>query len=161
MPRIPIDKIYMKIAYDIAQLSYAERRKVGCIIVKDDDQIISFGYNGTPHNFDNVCEDIFYGENNPKNKVILKHEDMSIKTSTKPEVLHAESNAIAKLAKSTLSSKGAKLYITMSPCYQCAKLIIQSGIVEVFYDEQYRDCDGIELLKKANIKVTKLNPIYN
>ena len=156
MPRIPIDKIYMKIAYDIAQLSYAERRKVGCIIVKDDDQIISFGYNGTPHHFDNVCEDIFYGENDPKNKTVLKHKHI-----TKPEVLHAESNAIAKLAKSTLSSKGAKLYITMSPCYQCAKLIIQSGIVEVFYDEQYRDCDGIELLKKANIKVTKLNPIYN
>ena len=156
MPRVPIDKIYMKIAYDIAQLSYAERRKVGCIIVKDDDQIISFGYNGTPHHFDNVCEDVYYGEDNPKNKTILKH-----KCITKPEVLHAESNAIAKLAKSTLSSKGAKLYITMSPCYECAKLIIQSGIVEVFYDEQYRNDDGIKLLEKANIRVTKLKPIYN
>ena len=134
----------MKIAYDIAELSYAERRKVGCIIVKDDDQIISFGYNGTPHAFDNSCE-----------------EYLMNKIRTKAEVLHAESNALAKLAKSTMSSKGAKLYITMSPCFQCAKLIIQSGIVEVFYDEEYRDSDGISLLKKANIKVTKLNTIYN
>ena len=139
----------MKIAYDIAELSYAERRKVGCIIVKDDDQIISFGYNGTPHHFDNSCEELEYGQNGKGYEV------------TKLEVLHAESNAIAKLAKSTISSKGAKLYITMSPCYQCAKLIIQSGISEVFYDEEYRDSDGIALLKKANIKVTKLNTIYN
>ena len=153
MPKVPIDKIYMKIAYDIAELSYAERRKVGCIIVKDDDQIISFGYNGTPHRFDNSCETLNYPEN-------YSSDDEGYQV-TRPEVLHAESNAIAKLAKSTLSSKGAKLYITMSPCFQCAKLIIQSGIIEVFYDEDYRDQEGIALLKKANIKVTKLNTIYN
>ena len=154
MPKVPIDKIYMKIAYDIAELSYAERRKVGCIIVKDDDQIISFGYNGTPHGFDNSCEEINYPEY--AHKVIANGYEV-----TKSEVLHAESNAIAKLAKSTLSSKGAKLYITMSPCYQCAKLIIQSGIAEVFYDEEYREYGGILLLEKAHIKVTKLNTIYN
>ena len=154
MPKVPIDKIYMKIAYDIAELSYAERRKVGCIIVKDDDQIISFGYNGTPHGFDNSCEEINYPE-------FGYREGVDGYEVTKSEVLHAESNAIAKLAKSTLSSKGAKLYITMSPCYQCAKLIIQSGIAEVFYDEEYREYGGILLLEKAHIKVTKLNTIYN
>lgn len=135
MPRIPIDKIYMQIAYQTAKLSYAERRKVGCIIVKDE-QIVSFGYNGTPHNFDNSCE--------------IKEGEALI---TKPEVLHAESNAITKLAKSTLTSTGADLYTTTMPCYGCSKLIIQSGIKRVFYSEDYRDRSGIDLLKKAGIEV--------
>jgi dCMP deaminase len=140
MPRLPIDKIYMQVAYQFAKLSYAERRKVGSVIVKDE-QIVSFGYNGTPHGFDNSCE-----------RLDLSTGDLT----TNPEVLHAESNALAKLAKSTMSSKGGHLYVTMSPCYQCAKLIIQSGITDVFYSEEYRDKKGIELLKKANINVNKV-----
>jgi dCMP deaminase len=140
MPRIDISCIYMQVAYQFAKLSYAERRKVGSVIVKDE-QIVSFGYNGTPHGFNNSCENLD-----------LSSGDLT----TKPEVLHAESNALAKLAKSTMSSKGGHLYVTMSPCYQCAKLIIQSGITDVFYSEEYRDKEGIELLEKANINVTKV-----
>jgi len=135
MPRIPIDKIYMQIAYQTAKLSYAKRRRVGCIIVKDE-QIVSFGYNGTPHNFDNSCE--------------TQEGDALI---TKAEVLHAESNAITKLAKSTLTSVGADLYTTTMPCYGCSKLIIQAGIKRVFYSEDYRDRSGVDLLKKAGIEV--------
>jgi len=135
MPRIPIDKIYMQMAYQTAKLSYAERRKVGCIIVKDE-QIVSFGYNGTPHGFDNKCE---------------RHE--GDKLVTKNEVLHAESNAITKLAKSTLTSVGADLYTTTMPCYGCSKLIIQAGIKRVFYSEDYRDRSGIELLENAGVEV--------
>jgi len=134
MPRIPIDKIYMQIAYQTAKLSYAERRKVGCIIIKDE-QIVSFGYNGTPKGFDNCCE---------KNDCTL------------PSVLHAESNAITKIAKSTMSSNGATLYTTTSPCFDCAKLIIQAGIKEVYYSESYRNMDGVELLKEAGIKVEEV-----
>lgn len=139
MPRIPIDKIYMQIAYQTAKLSYAERRKVGCIIVKDE-QIVSFGYNGTPHGFDNSCE-------------MCQAEGDLV---TKPEVLHAESNAITKLAKSTLTSVGADLYTTTMPCYSCSKLIIQSGIRRVFYAEDYRDRSGIELLEEAGIEVEEV-----
>ena len=138
MPRIPIDKIYMQIAYQTAKLSYANRRKVGCIIVKDE-QIVSFGYNGTPHGFDNSCE-------------VCEHDSLT----TKPEVLHAESNAITKLAKSTLTSVGADLYTTTMPCYSCSKLIIQSGIKRVFYSEDYRDRSGIDLLEEAGIGVEEV-----
>jgi dCMP deaminase len=134
MPRIPIDKIYMQIAYQTAKLSYAERRKVGCIIIKDE-QIVSFGYNGTPKGFDNCCE-----END----------------CTLPSVLHAESNAITKIAKSTMSSNGATLYTTTAPCFDCAKLIIQAGIEEVYYSESYRDMSGVELLKEAGISVEEV-----
>ncbi len=135
----------MQVAYQFAKLSYAERKKVGSVIVKDE-QVVSFGYNGTPHGFDNSCEEINYGYN----------EGDDGDEVTKPEVLHAESNALAKLAKSTMSSDGADLYVTMSPCYQCSKLIIQSGIKNVFYSEEYRDTAGIELLEKANINVNKV-----
>jgi len=134
MPRIPIDKIYMQIAYQTAKLSYAERRKVGCIIIKDE-QIVSFGYNGTPKGFDNCCE---------------------VHDTTRPEVLHAESNAITKIAKSTMSSNGATLYTTTAPCFDCAKLIIQAGIEEVYYSEDYRDMSGVDLLKEAGIKVEEV-----
>jgi len=125
----------MQIAYQTAKLSYAERRKVGCIIVKDE-QIVSFGYNGTPHGFNNECEQHLDGE-----------------LITKKEVLHAESNAITKLAKSTLTSVGADLYTTTMPCYGCSKLIIQAGIKRVFYSESYRDSSGVDLLEKAGIEV--------
>ena len=135
MPRLPIEIIYMQNAYQFAKLSYAERRKVGCIIVKDH-QVISFGYNGMPHGFNNVCED---------------------GNITKPEVLHAESNAIMKVAKSTMSCEGAELYTTTCPCFGCAKLIIQAGISKVYYTEDYRDMSGVELLQQAGIIVKQVN----
>lgn len=134
MPRININSVYMNVAAEIAKLSYAERKKVGCVIVKDA-SIISMGYNGTPVGFDNECEST---ENN--------------ELVTRLEVLHAESNAIAKVAKSPNCSDGADLYVTLSPCFECSKLIIQSGIKRVFYREQYRINDGTKLLEKAGIQ---------
>jgi len=117
--------------------------KVGCLIVKDG-SIISDGFNGTPKGFDNNCED----------EIDLSHiHSHMYDLVTKPEVLHAESNAITKLAKSTQSSNGATMYITISPCVECAKLIIQSGIERVVYRRLYRNDDGIKLLKKAKIQV--------
>ena len=135
MPRIPIELVYMQTAYQFAQLSYAERRKVGCVIVKDH-QVISFGYNGMPHGFDNTCED---------------------DNVTNPAVLHAESNAIMKVAKSTMSCVGAELYTTTCPCFGCAKLIIQAGIKMVYYTEEYRDMSGVQLLETAGIEVKQVN----
>jgi dCMP deaminase len=126
---------YLDIAKQISQASYCKRNKVGALIVKDDN-IISFGFNGTIKGFDNVCED---EQNN-----------------TTPYVLHAESNAITKCAKSNYSSIDACLYTTTSPCIECAKLIIQSGIKEVYYIYEYRDNKGINLLKKAGINVWQL-----
>lgn len=170
MPRLNIEEVYMEIAYSVAKLSYAERRKVGCVIVKDH-QIVSFGYNGTPVGFDNACEceskmtegagawldpeeieEYWPNEN--------REEGYRYKLETKREVLHAESNALTKIAKSTLSSDGADLYTTTSPCFECSKLIIQSGIKRVFYNEEYRDMAGPELLDKANIEVIKTNVVY-
>ncbi len=130
-----LDEAYLNMSQVWAQLSKAVRQKVGCLIVKDG-SIISDGYNGTPKGFDNVCE-IEYDGN----------------LTTKDEVLHAESNAITKLAKSTQSSSGATMYITISPCVDCAKLIIQSGISRVVYKNFYRSDEGIKLLKQAKIKV--------
>ena len=122
-----------------ASLSRARRKKVGCLIVKDE-AIISDGYNGTPKGFDNNCEyeDSVFAYNH---------------LTTKPEVLHAESNAITKLAKSTQSSSGATMYITISPCLDCSKLIIQAGIERVVYADFYRNDEGIRLLRRANITV--------
>ena len=122
-----------------ATLSKAQRKQVGCLIVKNG-TIISDGYNGSHSGFDNTCE-------------LIQHEHLV----TKPEVLHAESNAISKLAKSTQSSNGATLYATCSPCLECSKLIIQSGIIRVVYGEKYRSNDGLDLLKKAGIKVLFIN----
>jgi dCMP deaminase len=162
MPRISVDVIYMQIAYQVSKLSYAERRKVGCIIVKDE-QIVSFGYNGTPHGFDNTCEETQTRNiDNPDHKEILiekgyECEDTCCsKQVTKQEVLHAESNALMKISKSTLTSKGAILYTTTSPCFECAKLIIQAGVKKVFYCESYRDMSGIALLEKAGIIVEQV-----
>lgn len=135
MPRIPIELVYMQTAYQFSKLSYAERRKVGCVIVKDH-QVISFGYNGMPHGFDNTCEE---GD------------------VTKLAVLHAESNAIMKVAKSTMSCNGAELYTTTCPCFGCAKLIIQAGITRVYYTEDYRDMSGVDLLETAGIEVKQVN----
>lgn len=127
-----LDVRYMRMARIWAENSYCKRRRVGALIVKDK-MIISDGYNGTPSGFENVCED----ENNV----------------TKPYVLHAEANAITKIARSGNNSDGATLYVTTSPCIECAKLIIQAGIRRVIYGEKYRIEDGINLLKRANIDV--------
>ena len=127
-----LDVRYMRMARIWAENSYCKRRRVGALIVKDK-MIISDGYNGTPSGFENVCED----ENNV----------------TKPYLLHAEANAITKIARSGNNSNGATLYVTTSPCIECAKLIIQAGIRRVIYGEKYRIEDGINLLKRANIDV--------
>lgn len=136
---LKLDGTYLKMAQTWASLSKAKRKKVGCLIVKDG-VIISDGYNGTPSGFDNDCE------------ILLDEHDPSA-LLTKPEVLHAESNAITKLAKSTQSSDGATMYITINPCIECSKLIIQSGIKRVVFRNFYKNDEGIRLLKKANIEV--------
>ena len=127
-----VDIRYLKMARIWAENSYCKRRQVGALIVKDQ-MIISDGYNGTPAGFENVCED----ENN----------------QTKPYVLHAEANAITKVAASNNNSKGSTIYITSSPCIECAKLIIQSGVKRVVFSEKYHSEEGVGLLKRADIKV--------
>ena len=141
---ISLDKTYLRMAREWSKLSKAHRKQVGCLIVKDG-MIISEGYNGTPKGFDNRCEDYI------DSYAMLASR--AYKIVTKPEVLHAESNAITKLAKSTQSSKDSTLYTTASPCLDCAKLIIQSDICRVVYGELYKNSDGIDLLKKAKIQV--------
>jgi dCMP deaminase len=143
MPRIPIEITYMQVAYQFAKLSYAERRKVGCVIVKDK-QIISFGYNGMPYGFDNQCEDY------------IPQPDGECTCQTKREVLHAESNAILKVAKSTMNCEGAELYTTTCPCFDCAKLIIQAGISKVYYCEDYRDMSGVMLIERAGVEIEQV-----
>ncbi len=132
-----LDLRYLRMARIWAENSYCRRRQVGALVVKDK-MIISDGYNGTPSGFENVCED----DNNV----------------TKPYVLHAEANAITKLARSENNSDGATLYVTASPCIECSKLIIQAGIRRVVYAEKYRLEDGINLLRRAGIEVLYLNP---
>lgn len=141
-------RAYMKTAQTFAELSSARRLKVGAIIVKDD-RIISIGYNGMPAGWDNNCEDEIH-ENFPD------WEPHTTTLVTKPEVLHAESNAIAKLAKSNDSGNGATLFVTHSPCLECAKLIYQSGIQNVYYGTQYRDDVGIKFLEKSGVVVEEL-----
>ena len=130
--QIQLDKRYIRMALIWAENSYCKRRQVGALLVKDK-MIISDGYNGTPSGCENVCED----DNNV----------------TKPYVLHAEANAITKVARSNNSSEGATLYVTSSPCIECAKLIIQAGITRVVYTDSYRLSDGAELLKRADIEI--------
>ncbi|MBE6295334.1 MAG: dCMP deaminase family protein [Bacteroidales bacterium] len=130
-----LDLRYMRMANIWAENSYCERRKVGALIVKDK-MIISDGYNGTPSGFENVCE--------------------NEEGFTKPYVLHAEANAITKIARSNNNSNGATMYVTASPCIECAKLIIQSGIKRVVYGEKYRLTDGIDLLERAGIETVYL-----
>ena len=131
-----LDRRYLRMALIWAENSYCRRRKVGALVVKDK-MIISDGYNGTPSGFENVCED----DNN----------------LTKPYVLHAEANAITKLARSSNNSDGATLYVTASPCIECSKLIIQAGIKRVVYGEQYRLTDGLDLLRRAGVEVVYLD----
>lgn len=132
-----LDLRYLRMARIWAENSYCKRRQVGALVVKNK-MIISDGYNGTPSGFENVCED----ENNV----------------TQTYVLHAEANAITKIANSSNSSEGATMYVTASPCIECAKLIIQSGIRRVVYSEKYRLEDGIDLLKRAGIETIYINP---
>ena len=131
-----LDSRYLRMARIWAENSYCKRRQVGALVVKDQ-MIISDGYNGTPSGFENICE----GENNV----------------TKPYVLHAEANALTKLARSNNNSDGATIYITASPCIECAKLIIQAGIKRVVYGEKYRLTDGIDLLERAGIEVVYMD----
>jgi len=135
----------MDIARRTSELSHARRLHVGAIVVKDD-RIISIGYNGMPAGWDNNCED----------EIKWPNGDIKFLT-TKPEVLHAETNAIAKLARSNESGLGSDMFITHSPCLDCAKLIFQSGIKRVFYSEKYRDDTGTQFLKKSGIEVNHVN----
>ena len=132
-----LDRRYLRMARIWAENSYCRRRQVGALVVKDK-MIISDGYNGTPSGFENTCED-----------------DNGL---TKPYVLHAEANAITKLARSSNNSDGSTLYVTAAPCIECAKLIIQAGIRRVVYGEPYRIADGLQLLKRAGIDTVYLNP---
>ena len=151
------DTKYLRMARIWAENSYAERRKVGCLIVKDN-MIISDGYNGSPSGFENKCEDTRYVDEKRCRHCEQEHCEGcdNIETFTKPYVLHAEANAITKLAKSNNSSEGATLYVNLSPCLQCAKLIIQSGIVRVVYIEKYRTTDGLDLLERDGIEVVQI-----
>tara|TARA_B100000900_G_scaffold300281_1_gene258839 strand:- start:6288 stop:6710 length:423 start_codon:yes stop_codon:yes gene_type:complete len=134
--QLKYDKAYLRMANEWAKLSYCERRQVGAIIVKDR-MIISDGYNGTPTGYENICEDE--------------------EGYTKWYVLHAEANAILKVAASTQSCKGATLYITLSPCKNCSKLIFQAGITRVVYSIAYKDLSGVEFLEKSGIEVSRID----
>jgi len=133
--QLKYDRAYLKMAYEWGKLSHCKRKQVGALIVKDR-MIISDGFNGTPTGFDNCCED--------KDGI------------TKWEVLHAEANAILKVAASTQSTQGATLYITLSPCIQCSKLIFQAGIKRVVFANKYKDTSGIDFLEKAGVKIMHL-----
>ena len=140
------DKAHMQTANVYAKLSPAKRLKVGCILVKEN-RIVSIGYNGTPSGWSNECE-------YPSKRGALTGNVIELKT--KPEVLHAETNAIAKVARSTESAEGATLYTTHAPCLECSKLIYQSGISSVYYEKDYRTYTGVKFLKKSGIPVFKM-----
>ena len=168
-------KLYNNIAHEVAKMSHARRLQVGAVIVKDD-RVISMGYNGMPAGWDNDCEYKDYDlsrdfdgnyfpdpENNYpfKETVVVANDNESFETTmryglkTRPEVLHAESNAIAKLAKSNDSGLGADLFVTHAPCMECSKLIFQSGISRVYYSSDYRDDSGVKFLKASGVEVVK------
>ena len=161
--QLALDKRYLRMAKIWAENSYAIKRQVGCLIVKDN-SIISDGYNGTPSGFENVCETVecntvcvLYGPQDLR----LCRECGFGKLVTKPYVLHAEANAISKLAKSTNNADGATLYVTDEPCLECSKMIIQAGIRRVVFWRDYHDHSGKELLIKANIEVLQIVNIDN
>lgn len=135
---------FMDTAERFAQLSSAKRLKVGAVVVKDN-RIISIGYNGTPSGWDNCCEE-----------VVEVHEDGGVITKTKDEVIHAEANAISKLARDGESGNGSSLFCTHAPCVQCAKMIYGAGISKLYYRNTYRDTNGIDFLTKCNIEVEKI-----
>jgi dCMP deaminase len=137
---------HMDAAEVYSRLSTAKRLQVGCVVVKDN-TIIGIGYNGMPSGWDNNCEEEF----------IVEEDEKFIKSlKTKPEVLHAETNALAKIAKSTNSSDGASMFITHAPCIDCAKLVYQSGINSVYYRNSYKNTEGLDFLKKCNIKIEQV-----
>jgi dCMP deaminase len=157
-------RAYMNSAHEFADCSSAVRLKVGAVIVNDDNLV--FGYNGTPSGWDNTCEDLIWMDEDPSGATcggwlsvpeieeawpLTDENGRRYKLVTKPEVLHAESNAISKLAKSPISGEGATMFMTHSPCIECAKLIHQAGIKEVYFAQHYRQDDGIDFLKRANI----------
>ena len=153
-------RAYMKTAATFAELSHAKRLHVGAIVVKDD-RIISIGYNGMPAGWDNDCETRVYANewSIDNNLWDYQEEDSGVpyNLKTKPEVLHAETNAIAKLARSSDSGLGADLFVTHSPCLDCAKLIYQSGISRVWYGVEYRSSDGPDFLRKSGVEVNRVD----
>lgn len=165
MPK-KIDYAHMIVAKVYSELSYAKRLKVGAIITKGD-RLISVGYNGTPSGWSNECEDIDYIDDREdldyevmvaEGYTFGAYREMAgwVRRITKPEVIHAEANAVAKLARSSESGEGAFMYITHAPCFDCAKLIYTAGIKKVFFRNQYRSDDGINFLKKCNVEIEQL-----
>jgi len=166
--KIEYDIAYIKMAECMSELSDAIRSQVGCVIVSEDGQIISQGFNGMPTGFSNICEYAVMQDGTPamlwddcggelpddEKKVILERAwlDGTVKLETKPEVLHAETNAISKCAKLMASTENSTIYVTLSPCFGCSKSIIQSGIKRVVYKDLYRDTAGLDLLTKAGVK---------
>lgn len=141
--KVKFKSLYMDWAVRTAQLSHAKRLQVGAVIVKDD-SVISYGYNGMPAGWDNNCEDV------------IQHSDDTVSLKTKPEVLHAESNAVAKLARSINSGNGADIFITHAPCLDCAKLVYQAGIKRVYFGTAYRDDAGIRFLERSGVTVEQI-----
>ena len=139
-----LKRAYMKTAETFAELSHARRLHVGAIVVKDD-RIISIGYNGMPAGWDNNCENV------------IQHSDDTVELKTKPEVLHAETNAVAKVARSTNSTEGADMFVTHAPCLDCAKLIHQAGIKKVYFGNHYRDNIGVDFLQQCGVVVTHVD----
>lgn len=150
---------HMKAAEVYSQLSSAVRLQVGCVVVKDN-TIIGIGYNGMPSDWDNNCEDKVYANEWSIDNVEWEYQEEDSEhpynLKTKPEVLHAETNALAKIARSTNSSDGASMFITHAPCLDCAKLVYQSGIKSVYYRNSYKNTDGIDFLNKCNVEVTMI-----
>jgi len=156
-------KLYNNIAHEVAKMSHARRLQVGAVIVKDD-RVISMGYNGMPAGWENDCEYKDYDLSRDFNGNYFPHSEKEYpleddrgryKLKTRPEVLHAESNAVSKLAKSNDSGDGADIFVTHAPCIECAKLIYQSGIRRVYFNENYRDDSGIKFLKQSGVEVVK------
>lgn len=157
--KLKFQKLYNNIAHEVAKMSHARRLQVGAVIIKDD-RVISMGYNGMPAGWENNCEDVesTFDERDThhSNDWTFNEDDKKYyRLKTKPEVLHAESNAIAKLAKSNDSGDGADIFITHAPCMECAKLIFQSGIRRVYFNQNYRDDSGIRFLKQSGVEVIK------
>lgn len=150
LKRQKYNDLYMDLAFRIAEMSYAKRLNVGCVIVKDNN-IISFGWNGMPAGWDNNCE--------VETSEIVNIDSRTItpsQTVTRPEVLHAEENALMKLCRSTNSSQDASMYITHAPCIKCARLIHQAGIKSVFFADEYRSVDGLVFLQKCDVEIEQV-----
>ena len=145
---------HMKAAEVYSQLSSARRLQVGCVVVKDN-TIIGIGYNGMPSGWNNDCEKRSYTNIDPKWQY-LDEDGSTYSLVTRPEVLHAESNALAKIARSTNSSEGASVFVTHAPCLDCAKMMYQAGINSVYYRSSYRDTSGVDFLKECNIEVKQI-----